>query len=151
MRSLTRCSLLLLLLGCAQTALAQTGPQCGEAERRLFGEQLSRALMADDWGWIEARIHAIDLPDRWQEMIRPLTQSFAGRELSIEHVDFDDLPDHVREPLRALPADVAARTRHGILFSFRVSDGELSEFGSLQVPIFAGPAGCRILMAGDDT
>jgi hypothetical protein len=150
LKTLSCCLVFLLLLGHAPTASAQTALHCDETERKTFGEEMARALTADDWGWIEARIHAIDLPVGWQEMVRPLFGDFADRNLDVELLEFEQLPDYVRQPLRTLPAEVAERTRHGIRFSYRVSGDGLTESGTLSMPIYASPDGCRVLMAHDE-
>ena len=71
-----------------------------------YGEKIAGLAAEGDWAGIEAEIHAINAPPGWQAVIRPLFDDLKLRELTVEVIAFEDLPDHVLHWLRLAPPEV---------------------------------------------
>jgi len=113
-----------------------------------YGDHLNTLIASGDWANIEREIHGINLPDGWPDLIRPIFADLAGKELSVEVLDFADLPEHVLHWLKMAPAEVLALTRKAIRVSYDTSDAEGEDSGNLDLAIYEQASGPSILMVG---
>lgn len=113
-----------------------------------YAQHLAAIIAAGNWHEIEKEIHGINLPDGWQEMVKGFYDDLAGKELAIEIVEVDDLPEQILHWLRMAPAEVLASTKQAVRLSYDESSGEDKNSGSLELAIFEREEGPFILMVG---
>lgn len=117
-------------------------------DTKEYGDRLAKLLSAGDWERIEPEIHAIDLPAGWQEMVKPMFADLAGKDLTVETIAFDDLPEHMLRWLKRAPPEVLADTREALRFSFDVPVENGRDSGNIELAVYRGESGPSILMVG---
>lgn len=59
-----------------------------------YGEKIAGLLKKSDWPALLGEIHAVNLPEGWQEMIKPSFEDYFGKALSVEVISVKELPEY---------------------------------------------------------
>jgi len=111
-----------------------------------YGEKIAELVVEGDWPRIEPEIHGINLPDRWQEKIKPIFDDLKGRNVEVKVIPFSKLSDLSLHWLKMAPAEILERTKNAVTIAYSDGDGENS--GSIDLAVYERDGRCSILMVG---
>ena len=134
-----------------KTKPIQTTMQQDTLTIHQYGEKIAQLLSKNDWPAILKEIHAIHMPEEWEEMIKPSFEAYFGKELSIEVIPFETLPDYQLKWLNKAPKEVLAKTKWAVRLNYDNSTKDETDKGKLELAVFKDNNGdCSILVVGGE-
>jgi len=131
---------------------AATAPPVSEENAMKDGSALMTELLdvlkhsAQDR--LEGLFHGVNLPPNWFEMVAPEFTGLFATEITGALIEISELREDQQETLKRAPQDVQDNTRQAIRLDYVVPGSEEKERGSLTLPVYSSPEGCRILLVG---
>lgn len=117
-----------------------------------YAQRLAALLAAGDVRAIEQEIHAINLPEGWQEMVQPLFADLCGRDVQVKVIPCAEMSEYALRWLRMAPPEILARTPFAAHVYYNENSSEDGsgdgDTGSLDLALYQGDNGPRILMVG---
>lgn len=114
-----------------------------------YGEKIAKLLSESNWPAILEEIHAIRMPEGWEEMIKPSFESYFGKELKVRVIPFDSLPDYQLKWLLKAPREILEKTTHAIRLSYDQSTPDETNKGKLELAIYTNDGDYSILSVGN--
>jgi hypothetical protein len=133
--------------GAAEPASADRGAKTMDNPSDFMAEviEILRSSAADR---LEALFHGINLPPNWFELVAPEFTGLFGTDITGSLIDISELTEDQLATLKKAPRDVRDNTRQAIRLDYVVPDSDQNEKGSLTLPVYCSPDGCRILLVG---
>jgi hypothetical protein len=97
---------------------------------------------------LEGLFHGVNLPPNWFEMVAPEFTGLFGTEITGSLIDIKDLGEDQLVTLKNAPQEVQDNTQQVIKLDYVVPNSAENERGSLTLPVYSSPDGCRILLVG---